>query len=75
MSVVGNKLIFKANQAPAWAVVSGGARLRGEACLRRWDSSVEDCLLFLLDLKAQACIFLQSVSELSLQGICLLGSR
>lgn len=34
MSVVGNKLIFKANQAPAWAVVSGGAQLRGEARLR-----------------------------------------
>lgn len=35
MSVVGIKLIFKTNQAAAWAVVSGGTRLRGEARLWR----------------------------------------
>lgn len=78
MCVVGNKVIFKAHQAPGWAVVSGGTRLRGEARLWQWEGWFRQQhwrLLFLLDLKAQACIFLQHVSELNLQGGSLLGCR
>lgn len=78
MCVVGNKVVFKAHQAPGWAVISGGTWLRGEARLWQWEGWFRQQhwrLLFLLDLKAQACIFLQNVSELSLQGVFLLGCR